>query len=134
MFYKWMLEDSYPLFVLLYPFSILLMCRENLRRGIYLFCLFAVPFLIHSFVFQWKVDRYFLYVVTYFLLGVAFILKEAAHFVRKNAGAIIRISEKKLPSGWVTVVFVLALSAGTVLAGMPWLNQSMRFVGSHCEV
>lgn len=76
-YYKWMLEDWYPVLFVSFPLAVLIAMLLDLRKGVYLTCLFIVPFALHSFVFAWKAERYLLYVFQFFLMIFAPMLATA---------------------------------------------------------
>src|SRR5205085_1579164 len=75
-FYKWQIEDNYPFFYWAYPLAVFLVMAKDFKKGTYLFLLFAIPFLLHSFVFKWKEDRYLLYSFQFFLLSMGVLLAD----------------------------------------------------------
>ncbi|MDP3921355.1 MAG: glycosyltransferase family 39 protein [Candidatus Omnitrophota bacterium] len=83
LFYKWTMEDLYPVLFTLYPLAAVYACWKYGRRGAFVVCLFAVPFLLKTFVFLRKEERYILFDLTFFYIALAPAIAATAATVAK---------------------------------------------------
>jgi hypothetical protein len=72
--YYWSLSEAFPALISLCPIVFLYVVARDRRLGTYLLVWFAVPFLLHSFLFPWKQPRFILLAVPALLLAGAIAL------------------------------------------------------------
>lgn len=123
--YYWFLSLAFPLVISLLPVICVGALMRNWRASCYLIFWFFVPFILHSFVFWWKEERYIMLAVPALLLLTAFALSSAAQLLYENvlSRTIVRLSERAahLISGGVVAVASLAIIFTT-----PGFNTSRK--------
>jgi hypothetical protein len=62
-FYVYVLGTAYPTIFGTFLFSGVFALTRNLKATLYIMACFTVPFLLHSFLFAWKEDRYILHIM-----------------------------------------------------------------------
>lgn len=69
--YYRMLSETFPLLLALAPAIFVVVALRDVRLASFLACWFGVPFVLHSFAFPWKGERFILLAMPAFFLAVA---------------------------------------------------------------
>ena len=106
------------------PLASLWLLAKHRARGFFLLCQFAVPFALHSFVFDWKVSRYVSHLFPLLALIVAPLLVRCGAALARWGRDLARPLPRALQ--WATdavapVLLALAMAVGT----RPSLTQAM---------
>lgn len=124
--YYWSLSEAYPALVSLTPLVFLYVAARDRRLSGYLLVWFAVPFLLHSFVFPWKQPRFILLAVPALLLAGAIAL---VALLRAVHGATLRALAARGPlgrRGRAAAAAAVAASALVALVTTPAFNHARR--------
>jgi hypothetical protein len=128
--YYWSLSEAFPLLVSLAPLVFLYVAVRDWRLGTYLFVWFAVPFLLHSFLFPWKQPRFILLAVPALLLAgaIAFVaLLRAAYDLLVGALAARDVGGTRRHLAAGAAIAVVALVA---LVTTPAFNRARKLATS----
>jgi len=118
-YYRYLLADGYPALFFLFPASAVYLAWRYGRRAFFFVASFALLFVLHSYVFGRKSDRYIFYIFPFFALGGA-ILEVALPAFWERVKALGLAAR---PWGWV---FVLALLPALNALTHPWLSNARR--------
>ncbi|MBI4395608.1 MAG: glycosyltransferase family 39 protein [Elusimicrobia bacterium] len=124
-YYRYFLSDEYPAFFFLYPLGAFLCVKQYGKRGVFLLMSFAVLFVMHSFVFGRKGDRYIFYIFPFFVMTAA---PAVLWVLRALAGGAAGLLAAQ-PRAQRILFVVLALPALNLLA-YPWLGNSKKVIFS----
>lgn len=124
--YYWALRAAFPLLVALSPVIYAVVALQRPRLALLLFCWFAVPLMLHSFVFRFQNERYI-------LLAVPGLLLAAAVAIVSVAGAATRAMERALNAHGMRAqparrlsLATLTLTALALVATSPSLTYARR--------
>ena len=111
--YYYALVEALPIVVSLTPIIFLTAIWRQPRFGIYLLCWFAVPLLLHSFVFPFRAQRFILLAVPALFLATAIAAVAAADSLRRvtQAALATRVGAERAAAAAALLVFVVALGA-----------------------
>jgi hypothetical protein len=120
------LSNGFPLITALLPLIFIVALIKVRRLGAYLLIWFAIPLLLHSFVFPWKEDRYILLAVPALLLATG--IAAAA-----GLAALDEYLRRALDRSWAAIAHPLAASVtGSIaliaLLTLPAFNISRRSI------
>ena len=118
-FYRYFLSDNYPTLFFLYPISALLLITKFRKRGLFVVLNFVILFVVHSFVFQRKLDRYIFYIFPFFVLGSSYFCSEIIRYISTYINST---TQKSL---FITkAVMVLSALIAFNAIGYPWLSNA----------
>jgi hypothetical protein len=87
--YYWALQRAFPAIVSLAPVLYLIVAYKRPRLFLFLFFWFTIPFLLHSFAFAWKDERYI-------LLSVPALFLATGVAVAAGCGALYRAALRRI--------------------------------------
>ncbi len=112
-YYYWhRLGDKYSLLLPFLPISLLIALLNYKRRGVYITCLFVVPFLFHSVIFKTKSERFISYFLPIlfilFAIMLVFIIKNGYLFLTRSLAEFIKDNRRlRIISISITVLLVM---------------------------
>jgi len=89
-FYLRAVAAYYPIFLVIYPVSIYGICQKDMKRGLFLFCLFMVPIFSLS-LFAWKSPRFMSAFLPFFLMAIATYLADVSTRIFSSRCLVFRV-------------------------------------------
>ncbi len=127
--YYWDLNGNFPLLFSLLPAVFLTVFLCNARLAVLLACWFGVPFLLHSFIFAWKGERFILLAVPALFLAGGIAAARACgalHRAARAAFAWLPIRTGAAFSAERAANFFVAVTCLFVLATTPAFQQALK--------
>lgn len=124
--YYYALSNDLPLIVSLLPLIYLVVIFKNPRLGLYLGIWFAVPLLLHSWVFPWKGIRYILLTLPAMFIATAIAAETAYGATRRWLDARLREGGWPEPRARGSSALGVALIAGFVILTTNAFNSARR--------
>ena len=122
--YSWKIRAECPTFFFLYPISALYIIKKDFKKGLYIALSFLVPFLVHSFVFKWKEERFMIYFYPFYILSIAVLIEEIINVAwreMKQFKTDIKIINILIPFCFVFSMFIFLF---------PWFFRSRNMTNS----
>ncbi|MGQ0644878.1 MAG: glycosyltransferase family 39 protein [Elusimicrobiota bacterium] len=117
-FYRYFLADEYPALFYAYPLGACLLIRQYGKKGVFMVTAFVGLFLLHSFVFGRKGDRYIFYIFPFFIAAPAALF---AALLPAAAAAAARAVPSAGAGRIARAGLLLAMAYGL---GQPWLEKA----------
>lgn len=128
-YYRYLLSDAYPVLFFAYPLAAIAFAREHGRRGFFSVVSFSLLFILHSYVFGRKGDRYIFYIFPFFVLVSASL----------SAGALVALFDAlrralRDAEPWLRPITWIAGALFGYLFFYPWLLQGIHSPGNYPEL
>ena len=107
--FSWILRAESPIFFFLYPISTLYIIKKDFKKGLYIVLSFLIPFLLHSFVFKWKEERFMMYFYPFYILSIAVLVEEIINIIcheMRHFKTKIKILDNLVPVCFVFSMFI----------------------------
>jgi hypothetical protein len=115
-FYLYAFDDLYPTIFGTFLLAASLALMQNWKATLYILACFTVPFLLHSFLFAWKEDRYLFHIMplmfVIFAVAVSASLATLHRSLAAWAANAVNVNSKVI-AGTVTLVAVIFLFGAT---------------------
>lgn len=118
-FYRYLFQDNYPAFFFLFPLGAVGLIARAGRRGFFMAVSFAALFVVHSYVFGRKDERYIYYAFPFLILtgaeGILLAVRVVARELRSQTGSW---------PGWLRGLGMVSAAASCVFVVSPWVLQA----------
>ncbi len=128
-FYRYFLSETYPALFFIYPLACFSFVRLYRRRGLFMVISFSLLFILHSYVFGRKGDRYIFYIFPFFVLVSATFMARALEFFARHLRAALAAA----PLSVKAAAWGCALPA-LYLVTFPWLSLALRAPNTYVEI
>ena len=120
-FYRYLLASDYPIFFLLYPLACFAFVRKHGRRGLFAVVSFALLFVLHSYVYGRKEDRYIFYVFPFFILVSASLSATLVSALTESLRSSLAGTAR-----WVRAAAWMAIIPAVYLVFLEWFTSGLR--------
>lgn len=126
--YYYALSERFPLLVSLSPLVFILLAIRQPRLSLYLAIWFAVPVLLHSFVFTWKGERFILLAVPALFTATAFVAAWGASVLYREVRAAIAAWPPMARFAGSAAVLAVAIVSLSAIVTTPAFNMARKMV------
>jgi 4-amino-4-deoxy-L-arabinose transferase-like glycosyltransferase len=118
-FYRYYLQNNFPAMFFIFPIALILLIKQKPALGILSFSCFIPIFLLHSFAFPLKQERYIYHVFPFFALTNAFFIRRFLWEAWERMWQFYSIRKQLFK-----IVIGLSFLFGSYVFFYPWLAQS----------
>lgn len=124
--YYYSISERFPILASLMPLLFLVMLIRRPRLGLFLATWFAVPLLLHSFVFPWKGERFILLAMPALFTAAAFVASWGAGALYQEVRAAVALRPSAARYAGAVAMATVAVVSLAAIVTTPAFNVSRK--------